>query len=580
MPRHLHAVALITALLAGGLAAHDAHSQTTPFPPGQVVIGPIGNTDGPTLPALTTGADANLYTGSVEGGFVPNAPAQVVRTSVPTQFVRFYKQNNDLTLGPAVGSWIATSNSVRGLTAAQVKNILALPDLPTSVAIVRVPAGTCILGGPGNPALGNFPADPPAVPTPGPWGAAGAPQYYIVGQTTTPDCVNPQYIDTSNYIPQSNMGTYALAYVPNARSGNTAAVAAALDHAIFPAPFTPMDGVYNSLDFLNFTDPVAFRNALSQLSGEINADLPSVTLEAARSFLGILQQHLQADTSPAVQESGGLRLWLGTGGGDTNVAGDGNTHDFGMSMVGVVGGVEAALSPQVLVGGALGYAHTSLSLDGLASGGSADSYSMAVYGRYSNGPFYTQGIIGYGFNNFAVGRSLAFADQVGSTTTDTNSRAFMSSIDIGYRFPVWAGGSIAPVAGLQVISQWQNAFSEYGAGALDLNADSKSLTSVRGLLGIDVRHHVTVNSSLGLTADLRLSWAHDFAGTARDLDQSFQELSSAAFQVHGAGFSRDAAVIGLGVTTTGPVRMFIRYDGEYSGAQLSNGGMIGVSTIF
>ncbi len=168
-PERYSSLILICCLLAP-LAPLNVLAQPTPFPPGQVVVGPIGNTSGPALPSITTGADANIYAGSIKGGFIPTAAASVVRTSAPTQFVVIQSEQLRYpgTARPFPGS--RPTNSVRGLTAAQIKNILALPDLPTSAAIVRVPAGTCVLEGPGNPALEEFPGGSPSIPTPGPWG--------------------------------------------------------------------------------------------------------------------------------------------------------------------------------------------------------------------------------------------------------------------------------------------------------------------------------------------------------------------------------------------------------------------------
>jgi outer membrane autotransporter protein len=567
----------------------NVSAQPTPFPPGQLVLGPIGNTAGPALPSITTGAQANIYTGSIQGGFIPTAPASVVRTSVPTQFVRFYNQNNFNTLGPAVFPWVATSNSVRGLTAAQVKNVLALPDFPTSAALVHVPAGTCVLGGPGNPALGNFPANPPAVPTPGPWGAAGAPQYYLVGQNSASGCANPQNLSPSNFIIQLNMGMYALAYEPNAGGGNPAAVAVALDHASFPAPFTPMDSVYNSLDLLNFTDPALLRSALSQLGGEINADLVSVSIESSRTFLSMVGQRLRGQsgvatfrsgTDAAVTEDGKTRVWIDASAGGASINGDGDTHDFGLNVAAVVAGLDYQLDPKLKLGGAVGYARSSFSTSGLYSSGFANAYYAALYGNYSTGPFYVDAVAGYGLSDFNVNRVISFPGQQGQTAGLTNSQAFISAMELGYRFQLSNAMSLSPIAGLQVVSLWQNAFSESGAGPLNLDVAEKSLTSVRSLLGVEATHDLSLGESSVLQARLRLAWARELAGTDRTITETFQQLAGANFQVSGARPSTDAAVVSVGLVVRGPVQLFFRYDGLYSSVQQGHSVTGGLAIAF
>jgi uncharacterized protein YhjY with autotransporter beta-barrel domain len=586
-PERYSSLILICCLLAP-LAPLNVLAQPTPFPPGQVVVGPIGNTSGPALPSITTGADANIYTGSIEGGFIPTAAASVVRTSTPTQFVRFYNRNNYDTLGPPAFPWIATTNSVRGLTAAQIKNILALPDLPTSAAIVRVPAGTCILGGPGNPALGNFPADPPSIPTPGPWGAAGAPQYYIVGKNEGAGCADPQDLPSSSFIIQSDLGTYALAYGPNAGGGNARAVAAALDQASFPAPFTPMDGVYNSLDLLNFTDPALLRSALGQLSGEMNADLVSVGIESGRIFMGAVGRRLRGQLGGAAVQSGGeaaiadgrIRAWLDTSGGSVSIDGDGNTHDFGMDIGAVVGGMDYEITPKLKLGGALGYAYSASSTHGVLGDGSATSYYMALYGGYSDGPFYVDAIAGYGLSRLDASRWISFPGQQGTPSGRTTSQAFISTIETGYGFQVSNDISIAPIGGIQVISLWQYAFSESGAGPLDLDVADKALVSLRSLLGLDISHELPIDESNGLHTQVRLAWAHELAGTDRTISQSFQQLEGSDFHASGAEPSRDAAVVSVGLATRGPIKFFFRYDGFYSSVQQGHVGTAGLAVGF
>jgi hypothetical protein len=48
----------------------------------------------------------------------------------------------------------------------------------------------------------------------------------------------------------------------------------------------------------------------------------------------------------------------------------------------------------------------------------------------------------------------------------------------------------------------------------------------------------------------------------------------------GAGFARNAAVVGIGIASSGPVRAFLRYDGEYSAAQMAHIGTAGITVSF
>jgi len=82
----------------------------------------------------------------------------VIRTSSPTQYVRAYTAG----VTNPVGGFVAGSDTVRGLAAAQVRDVLALPFLPDSLTIVQVPAGTCMIVGQAAPILCSFAANPPS----------------------------------------------------------------------------------------------------------------------------------------------------------------------------------------------------------------------------------------------------------------------------------------------------------------------------------------------------------------------------------------------------------------------------------
>ncbi len=133
----LRAAALMgaaTALLASG--ATSAPGQDLPLPPGTVVVGEVFR--GPTscnppasVSQITNGAEANDYicnTGPTRS-FVDGDAAAMVVTSEYTQYVRVYcPECSPQAFAP--GGFIVDPGTIRGLTAAQIKDVLALPYLP------------------------------------------------------------------------------------------------------------------------------------------------------------------------------------------------------------------------------------------------------------------------------------------------------------------------------------------------------------------------------------------------------------------------------------------------------------------
>jgi hypothetical protein len=336
-------------------------------PDGQITIGPVFRRNGTVVPSITTGTDANTYIFSVAPtlSFLNSDPAVVIHTSVPTQYVRVYTSG----ISKAVGGFIAPSDVVRGLTPAQIRDVLALPFLPDSMTIVKVPARTFVLYGTAAPILGNFAANPPNIPSPGPWGRGGVIQGNLIGITSDPNARNAAFVPAGDYVNQQPIGAFALSYQPRGGGGNAGAVAEALDLAIPPPQFSDMDTVYNSLDLLNIGNPGPLQSALMQLDGEAYADFASVEIAGAKMFMDTVRTQLRLErldsgttydagsngkeisTPNRVRQSGvGVPdIWFAGYGGGGTVSGDNDSHGLNYAIGGPAIGIDIRVNPALLV---------------------------------------------------------------------------------------------------------------------------------------------------------------------------------------------------------------------------------------
>jgi uncharacterized protein YhjY with autotransporter beta-barrel domain len=551
-----------------------------PLPPGTVVIGPIYRNDGTSVPSITTGADANTYLNKIAPTlpFTPSAPAAVIVTSAPTQYVRFYTNGTT----NAVGGWVAGSNTVRGLTAAQIRDVLALPYLPDMLDIVAIPAGTCMIVGQAAPILGNFAAAPPTIPTPGPWGHGGVIQEELIGVSSNPGCANAQYVPSADFINQQPIGASALSYRVRAGTGNAFAVATALDLATPPALFTGMDGIYNSLDLINIGDPGPLQSALVQLDGEAYADAPTVEIEGARMFLNAVHGQMRLGHGTAATNDQPVQQWLSGFGGTGGIGGSGDTHGIGYAMGGIAGGMEHRFDPTLLAGIAVGYTRSGYGTNGISGSASANTFSAALYSSYAPGNWYVDGVLGYGYAYSMLNRSIVFPGVARGASGDPNANEFLSSVETGYRVPLGERTRVTPFAAMQGIVIFENAFAESGAGAIDLHVQDQTTASARSILGAELTHGLPVGLSAPVLLTLRAGWGHEFANVSRSVMASFDGLPGAAFTVNGAPVPRDAAVIGIGASLSvqQSVDLFLRYDGMLASGASTQGAAAGLRVTF
>ena len=422
-------------------------------------------------------------------------------------------------------AFIAGSSTIRGLTPPQIKDVLALPYLPTSVTIVQVLAGTCILTGTGAPVNGNFAAQPPAIPVGGPWGNGGTYQSYIVGASRSANCAEPQFLPAAAYTNQQRLGAFALAYAPAAGAGNAGALARALDRAVPPQIFSSGDRLFNVLDSLNFGESPALRQALSQLTGEVHANTQTAVFNTGRLFLDTLRE--RQHSVPA----GGLwRPWITAMGAAGSLGGRDGASSMGFGTGGAAFGLDAWVAPSLLVGVALGYTRGSYGTKGLPGSGALDSYSIAPYLRYETGAWYVDASAGYAFNEARVSRAIGFSsgyDAISGTTSGLQrGGGFVSRVETGYRLQARAGMAQTPFLALNSVVFAQRGFTEQGLAPAKLHVAGQSTASLQGALGLQEGYRVPA-SGLGVTG--RLGWGHEFQDTARSMDASPAAVPGAGF---------------------------------------------------
>lgn len=590
------------------------------LPNGQVVTGPVYRRNGTTVPSITTGVDANLYIFSTPptASFLPTGPAAVVRTSVPTLYVRAYTAG----VTNPVGGFIAPANAIRGMTGQQVRDVLALPYLPDSLTLVQVPAGTCILFGPAAPIMGTFPANPPAIPTPGPWGNGGVLQGSLIGLSSSSNCQNPSFLPAANYMNRQTINGYALAYRPNAGVGNTYAVAAALDVGAFPAQFSDMDTIYNSLDLLNYGAPDSLQAALKQLDGESYADFGYMRMMAGRLFLDAMHQQMRgartrrmptsaaaaAGTtaeapmnltetpalpvnigelkSPFASVGSGVRrtesggVWLAPYGAVGALYGDATTHSASYSLYGFAAGGDIAIMDHLRLGGALSYSSTGMSTS-LPASGTNEAFSVAAYASYAPGPWYVDGALGYAYNWGSLTRTIAFPGIFRTAQGNPTASQFIGSAEGGWGFAMNPRLMLTPFARIEVTAAGQNAFTETGAGAVSLTAASQNTTGVRSIIGMDVSGLVRVSESQDLSMTLRVGWVHDYADLSGALTASFVGKPDTSFTVYGPTPDRNAANVGVNLALPFAIgQAFLNYDANLAQSYTSHAAMLGLKIAF
>ncbi|WP_090702520.1 MULTISPECIES: autotransporter domain-containing protein [unclassified Beijerinckia] len=355
---------------------------------------------------------------------------------------------------------------------------------------------------------------------------------------------NNAYLDlTLNYVPPGPP------YFGNGLTVNQANVATALVNSFNTAGGIPL--VLGGLT----------AGGLTQASGESATGLQQATFNVMDRFLNLMTDPyasgrttamlpmsyapLPRGTQPLmVTQQQRWSVWAAGYGSTQTTRGNAfvgsNTNTAG--IYGFAAGADYRVSPDTLLGFALGGAGTSYHLSTGLGSGSSNVFQAGIYGRHTFGPAYVAGSLAYGWQDVTTDRRVMF-DQLRARF---NAHMFSGRLETGYRFATPFGG-LTPYAAGQFTNIALPAYQEQaitGPGVFALSYGSKSVTAWRSELGLRGDKAIEMGDAT-LTLRSRLAWAHDF-NPDRSISASFLNLPASGFIVNGAAQARNAALVSAG----------------------------------
>jgi outer membrane autotransporter protein len=562
---------LLTLLLLTWITAlGHAHAQSTHNASWQNITQPIGTL---LINPPQTALQVNQYLSSLDPNITPatypfagSTDVTKIQTSQMLYFVRVY---NEASGSYPVGSWVMRASQARGLTPDQIRNIQALPALPTKFTLVNVPAGIIMYTGVAAPIAG--------------WGDGGATQSKMMG---------PPFVPRSNYINQQLIGDCLLCYRILAPSGNAHQVGVALDRGV-PQPYSSLDTLYDNLNLIYAPESAEqFRTALNALSGEAATASQNVALGMSGSFVDAIRQNTSqwllrpndANTTTAPNKG----LWANLKGASSLLKGDSDSASVNASGVGLQLGLNRQLSPNFLAGFALGAANASFSVNERSSQGTLNAFSAAVYGIAKTDKLYLSGTLAYSFSTNGLNRDVAVNELFNQLKGSFSSQILSARLETGY-LAYLGNVNVTPYAAIEPSWLWQGSFSETARGAqtqeqgvnLGLNYQGQQITSIPFSLGVQLDSTQVLNNGWTLRPSMLVAWIHELNPT-RQVDASLQLLPAQSFTVYGASAPKNLGrlVLGLSGTHRSGVTSYLALEANVSERGKALGARAGLSVRF
>jgi uncharacterized protein with beta-barrel porin domain len=261
-------------------------------------------------------------------------------------------------------------------------------------------------------------------------------------------------------------------------------------------------------------------------------------------------------------------VWAAGYGGSEQIGGNAfvGSQDLTSRLWGVAAGADYRISPDTLLGFALGGGGLNYSLANAMGSGSADLFQAGVYGRHNFGPAYVAAALAYGWHDVTTNRTVALAG-VDQLQARFKADTFSARFEGGYRVATPFVG-ITPYAAAQVTSFALPNYTETslnGGGLFALNYAAQTTTDSRSELGLRADKSYAMQNGV-LTLRSRAAWAHDYDPN-RAVTALFTALPGTAFAVNGARPDADSALVGgsAEMKWLSGFSIAATFDGEFSG---------------
>ena len=187
---------------------------------------------------------------------------------------------------------------------------------------------------------------------------------------------------------------------------------------------------------------------------------------------------------------------------------------------GMTFGTDTLLDNDWVVGAALTYARTGVSMNDFRSGDSTDInvYQATAYASRNFGPWYLDGMAAYARQQYGSSRNTTVS---GVANADFSGDQMAVRVNAGWPFALNDSTTLTPMAGLEWNRLTQNGYTETGAGALSLTVQDASASRVRSLLGVSVSTRTELANGVKLTPSAHLNWRHDLRNDGLNSTASF-----------------------------------------------------------
>ncbi|MDO6562237.1 autotransporter outer membrane beta-barrel domain-containing protein [Amphritea sp. 1_MG-2023] len=234
------------------------------------------------------------------------------------------------------------------------------------------------------------------------------------------------------------------------------------------------------------------------------------TTSSLTAIQNTIQSRISANTGMSSGEGflGDKYVWMKPFGSWADQREQGGVEGYDAETVGMVLGLDGSLNERTRLGLAFAFAESNIDAGTSAAPQSLDLdiYQLTTYGSYTLAENMEADFqVAYGQNKTDASRDIAFTNTVASSSYDSES--FQAGVGLSRLYPYKEGTDFIASARLDYTHLENDAYSESGAGLLNLNVEKSAyealIVGVDGKLAYQLGNGRTLETNLGLGYDIK-----------------------------------------------------------------------------
>lgn len=221
---------------------------------------------------------------------------------------------------------------------------------------------------------------------------------------------------------------------------------------------------------------------------------------------------------------------------DMSVMNGYKTESFGAML-----GYDVPVSVNTRLGVGAGYIRSNIDGNNSLNQTKIDSYDLTAYFNYAPEAFFVRGALIAGIDKYDGSRQIDFAGINRIAKSDANGQQYTALITAGKNFTS-KNTTLTPLVGVQASRVNIDAYTEQGAGDVNLQVDSQSYNFLQSTAGVKLEH-VIRTEKVTVAPEIHTKWLHDFNSTTMQQDAIF---TGGGTKFHTTGIEQDRNTYNVG----------------------------------